>query len=73
VKITLTLSRDSGSEISSLHVPVPQSDYLQLSDEQLVAEYLTPYLHQLRLDAALMLGCLESGVLKAHLGDYGPA
>ena len=67
--IKLTLGQDNGAEVTSLIVPIPQSDYWRLSDEQLAAEYLTPYLNDLRLDG---LGCLLQAVCPQD-GQFGPA
>lgn len=69
--LKLTLGQDNGAEVTSLVIPLP-SNYLQLSNEQLAGECLTPYLHELRLAQALWLDYLEGRAGVMTRNKFGP-
>lgn len=70
MRLKLTLGQDNGAEVTSLVIPIPQTDYLRLSDEQLAAECLTPYLHELRLG---WLDYLQGRAGVTTRNKFGPA
>lgn len=67
--LKLALGQDNGAEVTSLVIPLPVNG-LHLSDEQLAAEYLTPYLHELRLE---WLDYLQGRAGIATQNRFGPA
>lgn len=47
MRLKLTLEQNSGSEVTSLVIPLPAS-YFLLTDEQIASRFVTPYLESLK-------------------------
>lgn len=73
MRVTVTLSTDGGAQISSLVLPLSQSDYFTLSAEQLSQQFITPYLDSLKTDGVLWEGICRSGAGVTTQNPHGPA
>jgi hypothetical protein len=71
--VTVTLSTDSGAQISSLVLPLSQKDYFTLSAEELSQQYIAPYLDSLKTDGVLWEGICRSGAGVTTQNEHGPA
>lgn len=73
VKVIVTLSTDTGAQISSLVLPISQRDYFTLSAEELAEQYITPYLNSLKTDGVIWEGICRSGAGVTTRNEFGPA
>lgn len=73
MRVTVTLSTDSGAQISSLVLPVSQKDYFTLSAQELAEQFITPYLDNLKTNGVLWEGICRSGAGVTTQNPHGPA
>jgi hypothetical protein len=70
--LRLTALTDSGREITNLNVPMPDAEWALLTDEQITARKVTPYLDSMRTDTFLWEGICRSGQGVITRNRFGP-
>lgn len=71
--LKLTALTDSGQEITNLNVPMPDAEWALLTDEEITASKVTPYLDSMRTDTFLWAGCSRSGQgISSMTSEHGP-
>jgi hypothetical protein len=71
--LKLTALTDSGREITALNIPMPDAEWALLTDEQITASKVTPYLDGMRTDTFLWAGICKSGAGVTTQNPFGPA